>query len=38
MHDIAFHRVMLRASGNEMFARLGDVVAEVLATTAPSTT
>lgn len=29
-HDIAFHRVVLRASGNEMFARLGDVVAEVL--------
>jgi DNA-binding FadR family transcriptional regulator len=30
VHDIAFHRVMLEASGNEMFARLGDVVAEVL--------
>ncbi|MEC4015933.1 FadR/GntR family transcriptional regulator [Streptomyces sp. H27-D2] len=29
-HDIKFHRVILRASGNEMFARLGDVVAEVL--------
>ncbi|MEV5314351.1 MULTISPECIES: FadR/GntR family transcriptional regulator [unclassified Streptomyces] len=29
-HDIAFHRVILTASGNEMFARLGDVVAEVL--------
>jgi DNA-binding FadR family transcriptional regulator len=29
-HDIAFHRVILNASGNEMFARLGDVVAEVL--------
>ncbi|MEV1011014.1 FCD domain-containing protein [Streptomyces sp. NPDC049881] len=29
-HDIAFHRAVLRASGNEMFARLGDVVAEVL--------
>ncbi|KNB51610.1 FadR/GntR family transcriptional regulator [Streptomyces caatingaensis] len=29
-HDVAFHRVVLRASGNEMFARLGDVVAEVL--------
>lgn len=28
--DIAFHRLMLDASGNEMFARLGDVVAEVL--------
>ncbi|QGV81461.1 FadR/GntR family transcriptional regulator [Streptomyces ficellus] len=31
VHDIAFHRVVLNASGNEMFARLGDVVAEVLA-------
>ncbi|MET9439560.1 FadR/GntR family transcriptional regulator [Streptomyces sp. NPDC006610] len=31
LHDIAFHRVILNASGNEMFARLGDVVAEVLA-------
>ncbi|WP_405460773.1 FCD domain-containing protein [Streptomyces sp. NBC_00101] len=30
-HDVAFHRVVLNASGNEMFARLGDVVAEVLA-------
>ncbi|MEV7073514.1 FadR/GntR family transcriptional regulator [Streptomyces sp. NPDC091972] len=30
LHDIAFHRVILNASGNEMFARLGDVVAEVL--------
>ncbi|MET9776654.1 FadR/GntR family transcriptional regulator [Streptomyces sp. NPDC006367] len=30
-HDIAFHRVILTASGNEMFARLGGVVAEVLA-------
>ncbi|MFF9349714.1 FadR/GntR family transcriptional regulator [Streptomyces sp. NPDC014734] len=30
-HDIAFHRIVLDASGNEMFARLGDVVAEVLA-------
>ncbi|MQS37166.1 FadR/GntR family transcriptional regulator [Streptomyces katsurahamanus] len=29
-HDIAFHRVILNASGNEMFARLGDVVAEIL--------
>ncbi|MBX9363289.1 FadR/GntR family transcriptional regulator [Streptomyces massasporeus] len=29
-HDVAFHRVVLIASGNEMFARLGDVVAEVL--------
>ncbi len=31
VHDVAFHRTMLEASGNEMFARLGDVVAEVLA-------
>ncbi|MFR0353671.1 FadR/GntR family transcriptional regulator [Streptomyces sediminimaris] len=31
VHDVAFHRVILTASGNEMFARLGDVVAEVLA-------
>ncbi|CAL9651218.1 hypothetical protein SUDANB1_06609 [Streptomyces sp. enrichment culture] len=30
LHDVAFHRVILAASGNEMFARLGDVVAEVL--------
>ncbi|MER8224942.1 FadR/GntR family transcriptional regulator [Streptomyces sp. NPDC094143] len=30
LHDVAFHRVILSASGNEMFARLGDVVAEVL--------
>ncbi|MGW3955058.1 FadR/GntR family transcriptional regulator [Streptomyces sp. NPDC004752] len=30
VHDVAFHRVVLTASGNEMFARLGDVVAEVL--------
>lgn len=29
-HDIAFHRVVLNASGNEMFAHLGDLVAEVL--------
>ncbi|MDJ0379966.1 FCD domain-containing protein [Streptomyces sp. G-G2] len=29
-HDVAFHRIVLNASGNEMFARLGDVVAEVL--------
>lgn len=29
-HDIAFHRTVLAASGNEMFARLGDVVAEML--------
>lgn len=31
VHDIAFHRVVLNASGNEMFAHLGDLVAEVLA-------
>ncbi|MFE6776106.1 FadR/GntR family transcriptional regulator [Streptomyces sp. NPDC057702] len=31
VHDVAFHRTVLNASGNEMFARLGDVVAEVLA-------
>ncbi|WP_338146744.1 FadR/GntR family transcriptional regulator [Streptomyces boncukensis] len=30
VHDVAFHRAVLRASGNEMFARLGDVVAAVL--------
>ncbi|MFI0976162.1 FadR/GntR family transcriptional regulator [Streptomyces sp. NPDC021093] len=30
LHDVEFHRTILRASGNEMFARLGDVVAEVL--------
>jgi DNA-binding FadR family transcriptional regulator len=30
VHDVAFHRLILEASGNEMFARLGDVVAEVL--------
>ncbi|WP_200958783.1 FadR/GntR family transcriptional regulator [Nocardioides sp. Root190] len=29
--DVAFHRVLLEASGNEMLAALGDVVAEVLA-------
>lgn len=29
-HDIAFHRLLLRASGNTMFAALGDVVEEVL--------
>jgi DNA-binding FadR family transcriptional regulator len=28
--DIAFHRLLLDASGNVMFARLGDVVEEVL--------
>ncbi|GAA2416263.1 FCD domain-containing protein [Streptomyces glaucosporus] len=31
VHDIAFHRIVLNASGNEMFAHLGDLVAEVLA-------
>lgn len=30
VHDMAFHRVVLTSSGNEMFARLGDVVAAVL--------
>ncbi|MFE9249240.1 FadR/GntR family transcriptional regulator [Streptomyces sp. NPDC007088] len=30
VHDVAFHRIVLNASGNEMFARLGDVVAEIL--------
>jgi DNA-binding FadR family transcriptional regulator len=30
VHDVAFHRVILTASGNEMFTPLGDVVAEVL--------
>jgi DNA-binding FadR family transcriptional regulator len=30
VHDIAFHGTVLRASHNEMFARLGDVVAAVL--------
>lgn len=29
-HDVAFHRLLLEASGNVMFARLGDVVEEVL--------
>lgn len=29
-HDVAFHRLLLRASGNAMFAGLGDVVEEVL--------
>jgi DNA-binding FadR family transcriptional regulator len=28
--DVAFHRLLLRASGNVMFAGLGDVVEEVL--------
>ena len=28
--DVAFHRTLLQASGNEMFRALGDVVAEVL--------
>ncbi|WP_129843150.1 FadR/GntR family transcriptional regulator [Streptomyces sp. RFCAC02] len=30
VHDVAFHRAVLRASGNEMFARLDGVVREVL--------
>jgi DNA-binding FadR family transcriptional regulator len=29
-HDVAFHRLLLEASGNVMFAALGDVVEEVL--------
>lgn len=29
-HDIAFHHTVLLASGNEMFSRLSDAVAEVL--------
>ncbi|WP_051386493.1 FadR/GntR family transcriptional regulator [Actinokineospora inagensis] len=29
-HDIAFHRLLLAASGNDMFTQLGDVVATVL--------
>ncbi len=29
-HDLAFHRLLLVASGNEMFAQLGGVVGEVL--------
>ncbi|KQV15678.1 FadR/GntR family transcriptional regulator [Kitasatospora sp. Root107] len=29
-HDIAFHATVLRASGNEMFAHLGDTVGAVL--------
>lgn len=29
-HDVAFHRLLLRSSGNAMFAALGDVVEEVL--------
>lgn len=29
-HDVAFHRLLLEASGNAMFAALGDVVEEVL--------
>ena len=28
--DVAFHRLLLKASGNVMFSRLGDVVEEVL--------
>ncbi|MER7395949.1 FCD domain-containing protein [Streptomyces sp. NPDC000151] len=30
VHDTAFHRTLLTASGNEMFARLNDVVAAIL--------
>ncbi|MFE7286289.1 FadR/GntR family transcriptional regulator [Streptomyces noursei] len=30
VHDMAFHKVVLSASGNEMFARLAEVVAAVL--------
>ncbi|UPK75593.1 FCD domain-containing protein [Nocardioidaceae bacterium SCSIO 66511] len=30
-HDIMFHRVVLQASGNDMFAAIADTVAEVLA-------
>jgi DNA-binding FadR family transcriptional regulator len=30
VHDIAFHRALLHASGNEMFASLTNVIAEVL--------
>jgi DNA-binding FadR family transcriptional regulator len=30
-HDVLFHSTLLRASGNELFAALTDVVAEVLA-------
>jgi DNA-binding FadR family transcriptional regulator len=29
-HDIAYHRLLLKASANDMFASLGDVVAAVL--------
>jgi DNA-binding FadR family transcriptional regulator len=29
-HDVTFHRLLLDASGNVLFARLGDVVEEVL--------
>ncbi len=29
--DVVFHRTVLRATGNEMFSALADVVAEVLA-------
>ncbi|WP_353827152.1 FadR/GntR family transcriptional regulator [Agromyces sp. SYSU T0242] len=34
--DIAFHRAVLRASGNEMFAGLGDAIGEVLSGRASS--
>ncbi|WP_433343155.1 FadR/GntR family transcriptional regulator [Streptomyces sp. CA-253872] len=30
VHDVEFHRIVLTASRNEMFARLGDVVAAIL--------
>ncbi|MFI8997232.1 FadR/GntR family transcriptional regulator [Streptomyces sp. NPDC053542] len=30
VHDTAFHKTLLTASGNEMFARLNDVVAAIL--------
>jgi len=30
-HDVAFHRTLLEASGNDMFAALASVVGEVLA-------
>lgn len=29
-HDVEFHRLILRASGNELFAAMGDLVAAVL--------
>lgn len=30
VHDTAFHKILLTASGNEMFARLHEVVAAIL--------